>query len=73
MISFISSLQIINVVILKAESEGRRTTTLSKHFLWIAASVADDAAVCPNAIKTLLANGLNTLFLKGNPVLSNGP
>ena len=40
---------------------------------WIAESVADDTAVCPNAIKTLLANGLNTFFIKGNPVFSNGP
>ena len=73
MISSISSLQIINVVIRKAKSEGRRTGTLSKLFLWIAAAVADYAAVCPNAIKTLLANGLSTLFIKGNPVFSNGP
>ena len=33
-------------------------------FLWIIASVADVAAVNPNGIKTLLANGFNT---------SNGP
>ena len=34
---------------------------------------ADDAAVSPNGIKTLLANGLITLFINGNPVFSNGP
>ena len=31
------------------------------------------AAVNPNGIKTLLANGLITLFINGNPVFSNGP
>ena len=33
-------------------------------FLWIAASVADVAAVIPNGIKTLLANGSSTFPLK---------
>ena len=42
-------------------------------FLWIAASVADAAAaVNPNSIKTLLANGLSTFPIKGNPFFSNG-
>ena len=42
-------------------------------FLWIAASVADAAAaVIPNGIKTLLANGFDACFI-GNPVFSNGP
>ena len=41
--------------------------------MWIAASVADVAAVNPNGIKTLLANGLSTFFIKENPVFSNGP
>ena len=36
-------------------------------------SVADAAAVNPSGIKTLLANGLSTFFIKGNPVFSNGP
>ena len=31
-------------------------------FLWIAASVADAAAVNPNGNKTFLANGVNTFF-----------
>ena len=30
------------------------------------------AAVNPNGIKTLLANGLITFFINGNPVFSNG-
>ena len=38
-----------------------------------AASAADAAAVNPNGIKTLLANGLHTFPIKGNPVFSNGP
>ena len=38
----------------------------------MAASVADAAAVNPNSIKSLLANGLSTFPIKGNPVFSNG-
>ena len=30
-------------------------------------------AVNPNGIKTILANGLSTLFIKGKPFFSNGP
>ena len=41
-------------------------------FWWIAVSVADAAAVNPNAIETLLANGLSIFPVKGNPVFSNG-
>ena len=40
-------------------------------FIWIATSVDDDATVCPNGIKTLLANGLGTFFIKGNSFFSN--
>ena len=60
MISFISSLQIINVV-----------TPDPNILLWIAASVADVTAVNPNGIKTLSANGI--FPFKDNPVFSNGP
>ena len=42
-------------------------------FLWIAPSVADTAAVNRNGIETLLANGLKTFFIKGNPIFSNDP
>ena len=42
-------------------------------FLCILTSDADAAAVYPKGINTLLANGLITFFLKGNPVFSNGP
>ena len=38
----------------------------------MAAFVAD-AAVNSNGTKTLLANGLNTFLIKGNPVFSNCP
>ena len=31
------------------------------------------AAINPNDTKALLANGLTTFPIKGNPVLSNGP
>ena len=60
--SFISSFGIINVVIPDPNI-----------FLLIATSVADAAAVKPNVIKTFLANGLSTFFIKGNPVFSNDP
>ena len=58
MISFISTFEIINVVILDP-----------KIFFLKAASVTVAAAVNPNGIKTLLANNVNTFFLKGKPVL----
>ena len=61
MISFISSLEIINVVVPDQNI-----------FLRITVSVADTAAVNPNGIKTLLANGLSTVLIKGNPIFSNG-
>ena len=48
MISFISLFEIINVVI-----------PVPKIFFWVAASVADTAAVNPNGIKKLLANVLS--------------
>ena len=41
-----------------------------KNFLCIPASAADDAAVNPNGIKALLANGLITFF---HPVFTNEP
>ena len=56
-ISFISSFEIIYVV-----------TPDPNIFRWIAASVADAAAVNGNGIKTLLANGLGTFPIKSNPV-----
>ena len=60
--SFISSFDIISVVVPDP-----------KIFLCIPASAADAAAVIPNGIKTLLANGLIAFFINGNPVFSNGP
>ena len=41
--------------------------------LCIPAYAADAATVNPKGIKTLLANGLITSFIRGNPVFSNGP
>ena len=58
-ISLIYSLEGINVVI--------PDPTI---FLQIAASVTDADVVNANGIKTLLANGLSTFFLKGKPVFS---
>ena len=60
--SFISSFEIINVAVPDPNI-----------FLLVAASVADAAVVNLNDIKALLANGLSTFFIKGNPVFSNGP
>ena len=62
MISFISALTFINAVL--------PDPSIS---LWIAASVADAAAVNPNDIKTLLANVLITLPINGDRFYSNGP
>ena len=39
----------------------------------IPASTADAAAVSLKGIKTLLANGLITFFIKAHPVFRNGP
>ena len=44
-----------------------------KIFLWLAASVADTAAVNPNGIKILLANVSSIFFPKGNLVFSDDP
>ena len=59
MISFLLSLEIIGVVI----------SDPNIFFFWIAAHVADADAVYPNGIKTLLANGLSTFHIMGNPIL----
>ena len=60
--SFISSFEVIKVVVPKPSI-----------FFCIPASAADAAAITPNRIKTLLANGLITFFVNGNPVFNNGP
>ena len=39
----------------------------------IPASAADAAAVNPKGVNTLLANGLITFFINGNPVFNKGP
>ena len=62
---FISSFDIISVVVLLCPDP--------KVFLCIPASPADAAAVNPKGINTLLANGLITFFISGNPVFSYGP
>ena len=59
-VSFISSLDIINVV--KPDPS---------IFLWVSASAAEGAAVNPIGIKTLLAK--STFHIKGNAVFSKGP
>ena len=60
--SSISSFDIISVAVLDP-----------KIFLCIPASSADAAAVNPNGIKTLLANGLIRFFINRRPVFNNGP
>ena len=44
-----------------------------KIFYFLAASVADLAALNLNGTKTLLPNGLSTFTIKGKPDFSNGP
>ena len=44
-----------------------------KLLLCIPASAADATAANPNGVKTHLANGLSTFFIKGTPIVSNGP
>ena len=44
-----------------------------RFFLHIPASTADVSTVNPKEIEALLANGVITLFIKGNPVFSNEP
>ena len=63
MTSLISSFYIINVVVFSDPNI----------FLCIPASAADATAVNPKGINTLLADGLITFDIKGNPVFSNGP
>ena len=59
--SSISSFDIVSVVVPEL-----------KIFLCIPASTANAVSVYPNGIKTLLANGLITFFINGNPVFNNG-
>ena len=68
---FISSFDIIIVVVLSLLF--CLCLPDPKIFLCIPASVVDAVAVNPKGIKTLLANGLITFFISGNPVFSNGP
>ena len=77
MLSFIYSLEIINVVVREAESEGHEAKSEGrspdpKIFLWITASAAA-AAVNPNGNKTLFVNDWSTFFITSEPVFSNGP
>ena len=44
-----------------------------RFFLCIVASAANAAAGNPKGIKLLLANGLITFLINGNPVFSNKP
>ena len=62
MVSFLSLLAITNVVVPDPNI-----------FLSIASSLADTAAVKPNAINTCLANGLITFPIKDNPFFIKSP
>ena len=68
--SFISSFDIITVVLCEAESKGSLPDPMI--FLCTTASAAYATAVNHNGIKTLLANGVITLFIHCNPVFSKG-
>ena len=67
----ISSFEIIKVVLF-GKAKSKRCLSDPKIFLCIPASAADAAAVNPKGNKTLLANGLITFFINGNPDLSSG-
>ena len=62
MISFISSFEIIKVVVEDL-----------KILFWIAASVADGSTVNPNGTKTFLGNGVSTIFINSKAALVDGP
>ena len=70
--SFISSFDIISVVVLFDKAKSKRRLLDPKIFLCIPASAADATAVNRKGIKTLLANGVITFFISVNPVFSNG-
>ena len=61
MILAISSFEILNVLIPD-----------SKNFFWIAIFSAAAATVNPSSVKTLLAIGSSTYFIKDKSVFSNG-
>ena len=63
-------MEIIKVVVRKVEDKGRPDPNI---FLCILASAVAAAEVNPKGVKTLLANGLTTYFINGNPVFDNGP
>ena len=74
MFIFFSVFLIYILVLHYLETPGPRNVyQIVRFFLCIHASAADAAAVNSKGIKTLLANGLITFFIKGNPVFSNGP
>ena len=66
MILFNSSFENINVVI-------PDLIFFFFFFFWIDASTSDNSKINPNGIRTLLADGLSTLSIKGKPDFSNGP
>ena len=70
--SFISSFDIISIVILLCEAEDEGRWPDPNIFLCIPASAVDAAAGNPKGIKTLLASCLITFFISGYPVFSNG-
>ena len=61
MISYISLFEIISAVMPDP-----------KIFFWIDASVADAVVVNSKDTKTLLPNGVSTLFINGKPAVING-
>ena len=64
MILFISSFEVINIVLPEAKSKGRPDPNI---FFWMASSAPDVAAANLNGIKMLLTNCLSTFPFKDNP------
>ena len=71
--SFISSFDIISIVLLCEAEEEEWQWPDPKICLCISVSAADATAVNPKGIKTLFANRLIKFFISGNPVFSYGP
>ena len=67
------SLFVIISIVLLCEAESVVCLPDAKIFLCIPSSAANAATVNPKGIKTLLASGLTTCFINGNPAFSNRP
>ena len=68
--SFISSFEIIKVVVREEEDEGQPEPCI---FLWIPAPIAEAVAVIPNGSKTFFAKEIATFINGPASLLNNDP